>query len=449
MAEGPYLSERITRPPRAIFAFSILVIVLVGFTLTVLITVPWRQTVFAQGEVAIFNPEDRPQPVDAQIKGRLVRLVVVDGQKVEKGDLIAELEDRDSKFLDPDQVARWKAQREALRDKAAATQERLAALDGQRRALTEAQAAAIPSARLKTEQSRQKRLVLQQQIRLGKQDVETARLQQERTEVLLAEGLKSQRELELAIQKLVEAETKLQKMEGDLTVAETEIEILTFDQSKIAADLAEKQQKVSESMAKGEEDLADLEEKLQKLESEMAILEVRRDLQRVVAPRSGRVINLKKIGPGELVKEGDVLATILPTEQKLGVELYIRGLDTPLVEVGRPVRLMFEGFPAVPFAGWPWAAFGTFGGRVTVVDPVATDKEDKTGFRIWVEPDANDYHWPSVESLRIGSKVGGWVLLDDVPLYYEIWRQLNAFPARPALDAESKETVKVKPVIRR
>jgi len=30
--------------------------------------------------------------------------------------------------------------------------------------------------------------------------------------------------------------------------------------------------------------------------------------------------------------------------------------------------------------------------------------------------------------LRIGSGANGFALLNDVPLWYEVWRQLNAFP---------------------
>ena len=28
----------------------------------------------------------------------------------------------------------------------------------------------------------------------------------------------------------------------------------------------------------------------------------------------------------------------------------------------------------------------------------------------------------------MGSGVYGWTLLDDVPIWYELWRQLNGFP---------------------
>lgn len=448
MPESKFQALNLTRSPRSLFWLSLLLLVLVAVVTLGMLVVPWRQTVLAHGQVAVFDPMQRPQPVDAQIKGRLLKLPVVEGQDIKKGAVIAVLEDRDSKFLDPQQQQRWKNQLRALADKAEAGESQIVALRGQSRALAEAQAAAVPAAEKKAVREGQKLEVLKQQLRIGEQDLVTARLQRQRIETLFAEGLRSKRDLELVILAEVEAETSLQKMQGEIGLTQTDIELARLERDKIAADLAEKQQKISESIAKTQGELAELREKIQKIESEASILNVRRELQRVVAPIDGRVVKLSKVGPGHMIKEGDTLATIVPHQQQLGVELYVRGLDTPLVEVGRPVRLMFEGFPAVPFVGWPWAAVGTFGGRVAVVDPLVTSgEEDKSGFRIWIVPDPAEPAWPDREHLRLGAKGSGWIMLDDVPLYYEIWRQLNAFPARPAL--ENGEKVKIKPVLRR
>ena len=443
-----FRAHLLTKSPRPLLLLSLVFLLLVGLFATAMMVVPWRQTVIAHGQVAIYDPMQRPQPVDAQIKGQLVKLLVAEGQDVKKGQLIAVLDDRDSKYLDPQQQQRWQQQLEALSDKKAATESQVNALRGQAEALFDATSAALPSAEAKTSQTRQKLAVLRQQLRVGEQDVVTAKLQKERLEELFSQGLRSKRDLELAVQKLVETETYLQKMHGDLQLAETDIELAKLERAKIAAELSEKQDKVAESIAKAQGELAELREKTEKVRSEASALKVRNELQKVYAPIDGRIIKMSEVGPGHMIKEGDTLATIVPPQQELSVELYVRGLDSPLVEVGRPVRLMFEGFPAVPFPGWPWAAVGTFGGIVTVIDPVATDSKEKSGFRIWVRPDPTQPAWPTPEHLRIDSKVSGWVMLDDVPLYYEIWRQLNAFPARPALDA-SGEKVKIKPVIRR
>jgi hypothetical protein len=112
------------------------------------------------------------------------------------------------------------------------------------------------------------------------------------------------------------------------------------------------------------------------------------------------------------------------------------------------VRLQFEGWPAVQFVGWPSVAVGTFGGKVNRVFPT----DDGTGsFRIVVTPDENDDAWPDQRYLRQGVRANGWVLLRQVPLGYEIWRQFNGFPPTVSEDrvdskgSSSKEQKPAKP----
>jgi hypothetical protein len=124
------------------------------------------------------------------------------------------------------------------------------------------------------------------------------------------------------------------------------------------------------------------------------------------------------------VKAGDGLLVIVPDTEDRAVELWIAGNDMPLLSDGRPVRLQFEGWPAVQFTGWPSVAVGTFGGHVALID--STD--DGSGrFRILVRPDTNE-PWPTGLYLRQGVRVNGWVLLDSVKLGYELWRRFNGFP---------------------
>ena len=86
------------------------------------------------------------------------------------------------------------------------------------------------------------------------------------------------------------------------------------------------------------------------------------------------------------------------------------------------------------FAGWPSVAVGTFGGRVAAID--ATD--DGTGsFRVLVKPGRED-DWPADRYLRQGVRANGWVMLNQVPLGYEIWRQLNGFPPVVSQDEPGK-----------
>lgn len=154
----------------------------------------------------------------------------------------------------------------------------------------------------------------------------------------------------------------------------------------------------------------------------------RQHTQLIRAPKAGLIMRTGAGDLATLVKEGDVIATFVPKDSRRAIELYVTGLDMPLIQPGRKVRLQFEGWPAVQFSGWPSAAIGTFAGEVSVVAPSVSPNNK---FRILVtEPEGEP--WPDVRYLRFGARANGWVLLETVPLGYELWRKMNAFPPENA-----------------
>jgi adhesin transport system membrane fusion protein len=151
----------------------------------------------------------------------------------------------------------------------------------------------------------------------------------------------------------------------------------------------------------------------------------RQQAQTIKAPTDGTILRvLGRLG-GEQVNRGEVLAILVPDTQDRAVALYVDGNDAALVKPGSPVRLQFEGWPAVQFSGWPSVAVGTFGGKVAFVDAADDGRGD---FRIVVVPDDEDGPWPAASYLRQGVLAKGWVLLNRVSLGFEIWRQFNGFP---------------------
>lgn len=215
----------------------------------------------------------------------------------------------------------------------------------------------------------------QQALEASRIALETSNRNLERQKKLAERGLKSQRDYELA------------KLEYNKFVAE---------------------------VSGKEKDLAEIQSKLS-----------RQAMQQVVAPRKGQIMRIFFPQGGAVIKEGDTLATLAPDTDELVVELYIDGNDLPLLEIGRKARLQFEGWPAIQFSGWPSVAVGTFGGLIKTIDP-----SDSGGgkFRILVEPDVSDTPWPTRPILRQGVRAKGWVMLDTVPLWYELWRRFNGFP---------------------
>ncbi|WP_293003984.1 biotin/lipoyl-binding protein [Nevskia sp.] len=153
----------------------------------------------------------------------------------------------------------------------------------------------------------------------------------------------------------------------------------------------------------------------------------RQQTQLVIAPRDGTILKIFGGDTSTFVKEGEVLVSFAPVATQRATELFVNGLDAVLVSPGREVRLSFEGWPAVQFSGWPSVAVGTFPGVVQFVDPAVSANGR---YRVVVAEKPGE-PWPDERFLRLGGRAQGWVLLNEVKLGYEIWRQLNYFPPEP------------------
>ncbi|HXH73666.1 MAG TPA: HlyD family efflux transporter periplasmic adaptor subunit [Bacteriovoracaceae bacterium] len=154
----------------------------------------------------------------------------------------------------------------------------------------------------------------------------------------------------------------------------------------------------------------------------------RQQTQLVTAPTDGTIVRLLVGASSVVVNQGQTVAIFVPTSTELSAQVFIRGNDLPLVHEGRKVRLQFEGWPAIQFSGWPSVAVGTFAGVVSVVDQSATPEGF---FRVIIVP-GKGTKWPASRFIRQGTRVNAWILLNNVALGYELWRQFNGFP--PSMD---------------
>jgi len=438
------------RSRRAGTLLAILLLLSLAGTVVALIYVPWQQTVTGKGQVTVFSPMLRPQEVDAPIPGRIVRWHVVEGQEVKQGQRLVTLQDIDPKFLDPEQVNRMQAQLRSYEAKRRAAEERLDALVRQAEAVAQMQAYAVPAAENRQEQSRKRRDQARAALAVARQNLVTDELNYRRLKELSQAGLRSRRDFELTEQALVRSRLEVQRSQDALLVSEREIEAAGLEIGRIAASYANDQQKIRESSLKNQETVAEVDAELAKLTVELANVKGRRSQQEIVARQAGQVVRLARVGPGETVKAGDKLCLVVPQTTDQAAEIYLSGVDATLVHEGQLARLMFDGFPAVPFVAWPQAAVGTFGGKVAVVDAVA----DGTGrYRVLIVPHLlpGDEPWPTAHSsnpwaLRPGTQVQGWVMMPrPVPLYWEVWRRLNGFPPLPLSDEKDKEAKPFQP----
>lgn len=429
-AYEPHCLQLVTTDKSTRFIAFLLWLSVIGATLAAMY-VPWQQSISGIGEVIIFSPMERPQNIESQIPGRIVSWYVRDGETVQKGQLVAELTDLDPKFLDPNQSARLQDQRKALLARKDAAKKRLQALDAQHKNLKKSQQAAVPSAGERAKQATNRISQAEQALVAAKQNEVTADLNLKRLNDLFGKGLRSKRDLELAQFEAARAKTEVERAIASVEIARRDETVAGLDQNKLMADTEAAMSNVSATMAQVQETIESITSDIYKLDIEIGNLANRVAQRKIVAPCSGRIVKLLKVGAGSTVDAGSILAVIAPSTQDLAVELLISDNDAPLVGVGRPVRLQFAGWPALQFAGWPSIAVGTFGGRVAVVDAIDNGKNH---YRVIVKPDwqaikaGKDEPWPKAAFLRPGAEASGWIMLDTVSLGFELWRQFNAFP---------------------
>lgn len=389
---------------------------------------PWQQNVSGSGRVAAFTPLDRPQDVQAPVTGRVIEVFVGEAEAVSKGDPLLRLVD-----IDPKKIARLEAKLEATLNDLQYTSQNVSTYEAQMTILGSARDLAVKAFTAKVEIAEERLRSARQRLRAAQAERDFAREQEARIARLSPEFVEEI--------KLLEATAQRKRTEAAVASAEADVEAVKASQRNAMAELGEEREianaKLEEARAKMQQassKTAEIRAKIADLEGELRAQQT----QMVTAPRDGRVFRLRVNTESSIVKQGEVLLQIVPVAHQPAVELWVRGVDAPLIQSGRKVRLQFEGWPAIQFVGWPSVAVGTFGGIVAFVDP--TDSGHGR-FRLLIVPDPDDQPWPDEQWLRQGVRATGWVLLNEVALWYELWRQLNGFPPVIALSEPDSEKI--------
>ena len=415
------------RAPRAVRLLAQLVVIGLMIVALLLIFVPWQQNLPGEGRVIAYAPLERQQFIEAPIEGRIQKWHVAEGDKVEKGQLLADISDND-----PEILARLERERQAIDARKMAAKTAMDVNTSKIGALELSRTAQTTSADLRAVVGRDRLDAAEQALAAAKAAEATAKLNVERHKVLYEEGLASKRQLELAT---MEANTTIANLES----AEANLKATRREMGALANDAQAIEKNATATIEEARSALATANQEYAGAEADLAQIDIRLARQRrmaVYAPRSGTVLRLIGREGGEIVQMGDAIAGFVPDMESIAVEIWVAGKDGPLISPGRKVRLQFEGWPAVQFMGWPSAAVGTFGGIVEFVDATA---DHRGRFRVVISPDPDDHPWPERRWLRQGVRAKGWVLLQRVRLGFELWRQINGFPPALAIDPETGE----------
>lgn len=404
-----YVSFRLTSSLRIAQLFKRFLLVFTGSSLIVLF-LPWTQNVQGTGQITALRPESRPQTLQSPIPGRIENWYVREGDTVSTGDTLVFIGEVKDEYFDPELIQR-------LEEELAAKQQS-----------AESYALKVDAQRSQIEALKQNREVKLKQtylkIKSDSADVVAAEInfqntyaQYMRADSLFKEGIKSKYDLEQRVSKYQEANAKLISARNKYDQSLQEI-------SAIQANYNEKIFKAeSELFSAFSAQQASLAE-VAKLRNRIANVQTRKEYYYITSPQNALVTKTIITGIRENIKEGQPIVELLPLDYKVAAEIFVRPVDLPLVHIGNEARLEFDGWPAIVFNGWPNTSFGTFPAEVVAVDNVLS--KEGGGYRILLVSSDESRDWP--QQIRFGSGVRGIMLLNDVPVWYEIWRQLNGFP---------------------
>jgi multidrug resistance efflux pump len=406
--------------PYKILNRIITLISILGFAILFL---PWTQNISGSGAVTTLKPNQRPQSIQSVISGRLEKWYVQEGDFVNKGDTIVYISEVKEDYMDPNLVENTKNQVNAKKQSLESYGFKVATLSNQIQSIEIEQ-------KLKIEQSQNK--IKQAVLKIEsdsidlvavKTTVKIANTQYNRSLQLNSEGLKPLSDVEEKRLKLQEADAKIITQENKLLTSKNEYINSKVEINRINAEYAEKIAKTQSDQYTALSNQFDTEAQVDKLENQYVNYSMRNDLYYIKAAQSGYINRALQSGIGETIKEGTPIVTIMPAEYDIAVETFVNPIDLPLLSTGTKVRVWFDGWPTIVFSGWPDISYGTFGGKIVAIGNFISPNGR---YRVLIAPDKDEARWP--KQLSIGSGAQTIALLKTVPIWFEVWRNLNGFP---------------------
>jgi len=392
-------------------------------TLVVVAFLPWTQNIRAKGAVTTLRQEQRPQELNTIIAGKVIKWHVKEGDFVKAGDTILQLGEVKVEYFDPQLLERTKQQITAkqMANQGYASKAQTAAVQID---------ALIEGKKLKLAQLDNK--IKQQYLKLQSDSMDLAAVNNEYSvskrqidaaKLMLDSGVISLTDYERRKVSFQNSQAKRIGSESKFLQSKQELNNLFIEKNSTVQEYTDKISKAEGERFSSLSNIASGEADVSKLENSYSNYDIRNQLYYIRAPQSGQITKAKKAGLGEMLKEGEMIVEIVPTDVQHAIELFISPMDLPLISKGQKVRFIFDGFPAIVFSGWPNSSYGTFGGVVTAIE---TSVSSNGKFRILVTEDPKEKPWP--KQLSIGGGANGIALLKDVSIWYELWRNINGFP---------------------
>ena len=389
----------------------------------IVLFLPWTQNIKVQGNVSTLYQEQRPQQLNSPIPGKIIKWYVKNGDYVKKGDTLLQLSEVKEDYLDPLLVKRTEQQVDAKKGLQKYYEAKVGTTNSQLQALNSARDLKLSQLKVKISQLNNKLAGEEAELETAKNELRMASDQYERQKKMYDEGLVSLTQFQQRSVSYQNALAKKTATENKLAQTRQEIVNVSIEQNATIQDYNEKLSKTEGDRFQSMGQIEGSDGDIAKLENQVANYRARQGLYFVIASQDGQVVQINKAGIGEILKDGESIATIVPDKVDYAVEIYIKPVDLPLVKEGQRVMCIFDGFPAIVFSGWPNSSYGTFAGKVIAVE---NNISANGMFKALVIQDKNEKQWPP--KIKMGTGVQGIAILNDVPIWYELWRNINGFP---------------------
>lgn len=414
--EKIYHAHRNSRVKRWFYIFMALAIVT--------LFLPWTQNIKTTGTVTTLYQEQRPQLLNSPIPGRITKWYVKNGDYVKKGDTILQLSEIKEDYMDPMLLSRTEDQVEAKKGVRDFYEAKIGTTDAQLQALNSSRELKLQQLKVKIQQLNNKLAAEEAELKAANNELNLSADQYERQQKMYDEGLVSLTQFQQRSVSYQNALAKKTAAENKLAQTRQEIITVNIEQNATVQDYTEKLSKIQGERFTSMGQIESSTGEIAKLESQMSNYKIRQGLYYVLASQDGQIVQLSKSGIGEILKDGESIGSIVPLNVDYAVEIYIKPVDLPLVKPGQRVMCIFDGFPAIVFSGWPNTSYGVFAGKVIAVESNITTNGM---FKALVVEEKGKKAWPP--QIKMGAGVQGIAILNDVPIWYELWRNINGFPA--------------------
>jgi len=378
---------------------------------------PWRQTVEGEGIVIAYDPTQRVQSISAPIDGFIDTIYVSENAYVKKGMKLFNMIDPDK-----DYKTRVYKMKDDFEKQHQNTEDELIVLKHKKSSLLTQKEIRIDLYNKRYTQAEEQLKSLQLKYKAEKKNYEVSLNHFNRIKQLYLQKIESKKNYEKAENRYINAKTQLDKIEIDIQVQKRHLSIIKQEKEHFLEEIGNQIRTLENNRLSVETRL-----NIVKRDSEKHLTEIARyETSSVTSKKDGVVMRILESDKNTYIKKGQPILRFSPDVTESSVLLKVSDFNMPLIKEGLPVRIRFHGWPVLHIPGWPAIRFGTFGGIIKKVDPVL---HEQGVYYAYVVEDPKE-PWPSHEELRMGTNASAWVALSNVPIWYELWRLMNAFPSK-------------------